>query len=240
LAADSIQEWALERVIESLDRRAPILEIGCGAGDVVGELKRRGFDAQCADIGCWHEELEGIVHTAGADLSRRLPFEDGAFGAVIGFEVLEHVTNPFNAASELARVLEKEGSLYLTLPNFWNVRARWRFLMRGSVNRNRARDLAAQAQLREGRCPPHISTLPWPTLKYALASFGFRVEELVGYTRRPWRHLGGLPLAAAIWGLTRLTPGSRRERFELDETNRWSILYASRHVFVRAQKVGLW
>jgi SAM-dependent methyltransferase len=216
LAADSIQEWALGRVIESLDRRGRILEIGCGSGGVVRELKRLGFDARCADIGCWHEELEGIVHTAGADLSRRLPFEDGAFGAVIGFEVLEHVTNPFNAASELARVLEKEGSLYLTLPNFWNVRAR----------------------LREGRCPPHISTLPWPTLKYALASFGFRVEELVGYTRRPWRHLGGLPLAAAIWGLTRLTPGRRRERFELDETNRWSILYASRHVFVRARKVA--
>ena len=71
----------------------------------------------------------------------------------------------------MARILQKEGQLFLTSPNFWNVRARWRFLSRGSVNRSRVRDIVAQANLRESRCSPHINTMPWPTLKYALVRY---------------------------------------------------------------------
>lgn len=234
-----VQEWALSKVLESLDPGASTLEIGCGTAGFTRALASAGVDVQCADVDLWHPDLEGVVHTTGADLSGTLPFESEAFRAVVGLEVLEHVTDPFNAVSEMARILKKEGQLFLTLPNFWNVRARWRFLSRGSVNRSRVRDEVAQANLREGRCPPHINTMPWPTLKYALVTHGFRIEELCGYQRDPWRHLGGFPAAALIWLYTRCLPRAWRDRFELDETNSWSVLYASRHVFVRARKVGL-
>jgi len=237
LARPTVQQWALQRLLEVLDRDGDTLEVGCGSGGVVRELHARGFRMQCADVDRWHEEIEGVVHTRGADLSSKLPFDDGAFRSVIALEVLEHVTNPFNAVREMARILEPGGQLVLTLPNFWNVRARWRFLLRGSVNRSRVRDIVAQGNLREGRCPPHINTLPWPTLKFALVSFGLGVDEMLGYVRSPLRHAGGLPLAGAIWLATRLVPVRRRARFELDDTNRWSVLYASRHVLVRAHKL---
>lgn len=233
-----VQEWALARILETLDPGGPTLEIGCGGGTFTRALAARGVALQCADFGRWHEPIEGVPHTSGADLTAELPFASGAFRSAIALEVMEHLTNPFVAVAEMARVLEPGGRLYLTLPNFWNARSRWRFLVRGSVNRSPARDAAARAKLVRGDCPPHINTMPWPILKYALVAHGFEVEELCGYRRRPLRQVASLPLAAALWLATRLTPRRRRERFELDETNRWSVLFGSRHVFIRARKVG--
>lgn len=235
----TVQEWALERILESLERSGPTVEIGCGAGSFTRALAARGVSVQCADVDRWHEPIEGVPHTSGADLTSKLPFDHGAFRSLIALEVIEHVTDPFHAVAEMARVLARGGRLYLTLPNFWNARSRWRFLMRGSLNRSRVRDEVAQENLREGRCPPHINTMAWPTLKYALVAYGFEVEEVCGYQRRPLRQLGSLPLAAFVWAATRLGSRRRRERFELDETNRWSVLYGSHHVFIRARKVGI-
>ena len=124
---DTVQEWALARVLRALEPLGPLenqaetLEIGCGSGGFTRALEAAGVRVQCADVDRWHEDLEGVQHTPGADLSGPLPFEDARFGAVVALEVLEHVTDPWNAVRELARILQKEGQLFLTLPNFWNV-----------------------------------------------------------------------------------------------------------------------
>lgn len=45
-----------------------------------------------------------------------IPYEDNTWDAVICLEVLEHVANPFKAATELYRVLKPGGVLLLTTP----------------------------------------------------------------------------------------------------------------------------
>lgn len=45
-----------------------------------------------------------------------MTFENQSFDAVICLEVLEHVANPFQAVSEIKRVLRKGGKLLLTVP----------------------------------------------------------------------------------------------------------------------------
>jgi SAM-dependent methyltransferase len=45
-----------------------------------------------------------------------LPFNDGAFEAVISVAVLEHVKDPFKCASEIARVLKPGGRLIAAVP----------------------------------------------------------------------------------------------------------------------------
>lgn len=47
----------------------------------------------------------------------RLPFNNQAFDAVVFAEVLEHITNPVEALSEISRVLSPGGQLFLTTPN---------------------------------------------------------------------------------------------------------------------------
>jgi SAM-dependent methyltransferase len=48
--------------------------------------------------------------------NQSLPFKDACFDGVISMDVLEHVTDPFAAARELARVLKPGGVLYIDLP----------------------------------------------------------------------------------------------------------------------------
>ena len=43
----------------------------------------------------------------------RLPFVDGAFAAVVALNAFEHFRNPFQAASEIARVLRPGGRLFI-------------------------------------------------------------------------------------------------------------------------------
>jgi SAM-dependent methyltransferase len=47
---------------------------------------------------------------------QRLPFRDGAFDGVFSAAVLEHVTDPFQAASEMMRVLRPGGQLFCSVP----------------------------------------------------------------------------------------------------------------------------
>lgn len=239
MAKPAIQTWAVDRIVASLKEGARTLELGCGSGLATRDLKDRQVSIQCADVECWHEPHEDIEHTSGADLTKVLPFEDEAFEAIVSLEVFEHLTNPFNAAKELARVLTDGGQLFLTMPNFWGIRSRWRFFWRGSVNRSKVEEPFYRTNLREGRCPPHINTLPWPILKFAFATYGLRVEEVCGYQRSVLGQILFFPMAAAIWLLTRLSSRKRRRRDMLDETNSWSVLFGSHHVFIRARKVGV-
>jgi SAM-dependent methyltransferase len=49
-------------------------------------------------------------------VGERLPFRDNVFDAAFSLSVLEHVTDPFACARELARVLKPGGVLYAVVP----------------------------------------------------------------------------------------------------------------------------
>lgn len=49
-------------------------------------------------------------------IAQNLPFADDSFDIVLSFDVLEHVSDPFQSARELARVLKPGGRLYIDMP----------------------------------------------------------------------------------------------------------------------------
>jgi SAM-dependent methyltransferase len=95
-----------------------ILDNGCGVGSYLLRLKDEAstafgleFDferAQEAD-----RQAGNVVQAAGEGL----PYPDETFDLVLSHEVLEHVENDRQAASEMARVLQAGGRLVLFLPN---------------------------------------------------------------------------------------------------------------------------
>ncbi len=61
-------------------------------------------------------EVESFPNVDVLAVNQKLPFRNAVFDAVLSLSVLEHVTDPFACAAELARVLKPGGTLYCTIP----------------------------------------------------------------------------------------------------------------------------
>jgi SAM-dependent methyltransferase len=105
-------------------RLAPVLDWGCGWGQVTDLLVRRGVVVESFDYRDDEpprvvalERFEGIeAHVSGDPV--RLPFPDDHFAAVLSCGVLEHVQYPEASLGELHRVLRPGGRLLIyKLPN---------------------------------------------------------------------------------------------------------------------------
>lgn len=101
---------------------APLLDVGCGAGAVAsfiaGALKSRVVKG--VELG---EPAAALARARGLDVVTldvscdRLPFDDGAFGAVFCGEVIEHLADTDHLMSEIHRVLADDGACVITTPN---------------------------------------------------------------------------------------------------------------------------
>ena len=97
-----------------------ILDIGCGTGAMLDDLKPFG-DVVGADFS--PEALQFCVtRGAPAELARadvrRLPFADSSFDVVTAMDIIEHIDDDKAAASEIFRVLKPGGRLLVTVPAF--------------------------------------------------------------------------------------------------------------------------
>jgi len=102
-----------------------ILDIGCGTGAMLDELRPFG-DVVGADFS--PEALQFCV-TRGAPASalplklaradvRRLPFADNSFDVVTAMDIIEHIDDDKAASGEIFRVLKPGGRLLVTVPAF--------------------------------------------------------------------------------------------------------------------------
>ena len=92
-----------------------LLDIGCREGAQSEMFRRMGYEVTSVDI-------DGIYdHCQIVDCNNRLPFEDAQFDVIWSSEVIEHLIDPYFAASELRRVARPGGRLVLTTPNSFAV-----------------------------------------------------------------------------------------------------------------------
>ncbi|MGI4789635.1 MAG: class I SAM-dependent methyltransferase [Janthinobacterium lividum] len=97
-----------------------ILDIGCGTGKMLDDLKPFG-EVIGADFS--PEALQFCVtrgvpaELARADV-RRLPFADSSFDVVTAMDIIEHIDDDKAASSEIFRVLKPGGRLLVTVPAF--------------------------------------------------------------------------------------------------------------------------
>lgn len=120
--------WRRRRVtlLKRLKPDGKFLDVGCGAGSLVGDLLEKGYDAYGMDT---------APAAATAIPKHLLPritlrpleecgYAEGSFDLVMLSDVLEHVRAPHLLLQRIARLLKKDGVLVISVPNWESMEAR--------------------------------------------------------------------------------------------------------------------
>lgn len=113
-----------------VDGTGPVLDLGCGAGQLLVALARAGHRPVGLDLSL---ELlvvagallrsEGVRPILAAGEAERLPLPDHRLPSVVSLDVIEHVDEPTPYLEEIGRVLRPDGALALTTPNRFSLAA---------------------------------------------------------------------------------------------------------------------
>lgn len=166
------------RLVESevKERAGKLLDIGCGYGFFLGEMKSRGWHVQGIEIsraGRQHvRETWGIqVHSQALE---DLPLSENAFDVVTLFYVVEHVVDPNVLLKKVHHILKPRGLVLLRWPHTTPIAS-----LMGPLSK----------RLDLYHTPYHLYDFTPKTMKMLLAKSGFRkVKTMIkGYTLPPQR-----------------------------------------------------
>lgn len=151
-----------------------VLDVGCGAGTILEELKDLGWRCEGIDVERSVKDRlaqSGItVHLGDAlEMLRQIPAHQ--YNAVLSCHSLEHMRHPRAVAREILRVLQPGGEFIVTVPNHQSWLARqfgekWFAL----------------------ECPAHLHIFGTRSLRYLLTTCGFVVREIY-YSEVPDNYL---------------------------------------------------
>jgi SAM-dependent methyltransferase len=107
------------RIIVRQKKRGRLLDIGCGRGDYLLAMQRKGYDVYGVDIS------EHIKNFIPDDLKKRVynknveecHFPEEFFDIVTMFQSLEHVSNLNETLGEIRKIIKDDGILYISVPN---------------------------------------------------------------------------------------------------------------------------
>ncbi len=128
---DSAARWLREIQTQALAALAlaesdVLLDVGCGTGAAIRDAAPRvmravGFDLSPGMVAQATERARDAglpnVEFHTGDVSGRLPFEDGAFTALVCTTAFHHFPSPSNTIAEMSRVLAPGGRLVIADSN---------------------------------------------------------------------------------------------------------------------------
>ncbi len=175
--------FVLQRLGEITKNFAPyrqtnrLLDLGCGAGDLLAAARTNGWQAQGVDVAAHvvnHVRQRGFEVFAGE--LHEAAFPDQHFDVVTAAELLEHIFEPRVLVQEVARILRPGGLFWTTTPH--------------------ARGLSARVLGLDWRCiwpPEHLQLFSISGLQALLRGAGFRdihVDTTGGNPVEIWHALG--------------------------------------------------
>lgn len=148
-----------------------LLDVGCGTGHHLAQLRERGFQVTGVD---GSEEMLAVARkdNPGVDFAtsdvETLPFADNTFDIAICIEVLRYLPDPRQCIREMARVLRPGGLCLTTATPLWNLNGYY------AINR-----IAAMTHV-SGLVPlKQYFTTSW-RLRSEFEEAGFKRPEIIG------------------------------------------------------------
>lgn len=97
--------------------KGKLIDLGCGQAPLF--IKYRPYTSQVTCVDWVNTTHKNDYIDIECDLTKALPFEDGAFDTIILSDVLEHIPEPDLLWSEMARILSGGGILLMNVPFFY-------------------------------------------------------------------------------------------------------------------------
>lgn len=167
--------FRLRQSLESLKNLKPgakIMELGCGAGQFIREIKAMRPDFVCYGsdisehaINLAKQASDGVNYDLSAE--KRLPYEDSYFDAVLILDVLEHVQDPVAIISEVRRTLKNGGIFYAFVPCEGDVFSLWNLLRKLHIGTDLTQQYAG-----------HINHFSRKELINLVCSGGFNISRI--------------------------------------------------------------
>jgi SAM-dependent methyltransferase len=110
--------------------------------------------------------------TFDIDNEKPFPFLDGSFDAIISLATIEHLINIDYFLSEIARVLEDNGYLYLSAPNYSGILYLIPFLLTGKTFHDPLKEASRYEFY------GHVRYFTYRTLRDFVTSFGFSLDSV--------------------------------------------------------------
>jgi methionine biosynthesis protein MetW len=157
----------MDRVLPGRDLR--LLDIGCGAGNMIHHLSRygavKGVEMDPRPVAIAHQRGYDVDQ---GDATQGLAYEDASFDVVTALDVIEHNEDDDAILREMVRVLKPGGHAVVTVPAFM-----WLWSHNDDIN-------------------AHIRRYTAPELRDKLEAAGFQVQ------RTTYNNFFVFPLAAAM------------------------------------------
>jgi SAM-dependent methyltransferase len=157
----------MDRVLPGRD--LDLLDIGCGAGNMIHHLSRygtvKGVEMDPRPVAIAHQRGYDVDQ---GDATQGLAYEDASFDVVTALDVIEHNEDDDAILREMVRVLKPGGHAVVTVPAFM-----WLWSHNDDIN-------------------AHIRRYTAPELRDKLEAAGFRVQRMT------YNNFFVFPLAAAM------------------------------------------
>ena len=115
----SLNSWRARKLAQSLPEAARLLEVGCGRGDFLHELKQCGLQVKGVELS--KEAADNARDRLGLDVQRgsieSYPLGTEEYDAIVLRHVIEHIFSPVDACRRFANALKPGGKLFLTCPS---------------------------------------------------------------------------------------------------------------------------
>lgn len=141
-------------------RRLRLLDFGCGAGGLLLEAQKAGFDVHGLELS--RDLAAHVRHSYGLPVHQGLitdsSFAGEVFDVIVSSQVFEHLVDPRGTLVEIEKHLQPSGLLLIEVPNLLDVRER--------LSRGRLMD------------DSHLFYFSATSLSWMLRELGFEVLEL--------------------------------------------------------------